>query len=140
MRIVVDTNVLVAALRSPSGVNREVIRACARTRALPIISEKLFLEYESVLGRASLFQSCPLSPGERQQFFDGFLSVCEWISVSYLWRPNLPDEGDNHVLELAVAGSAQGIVTSNTRDFERGELSFPTIEILTPRQFIQKIT
>jgi len=55
-----------------------------------------------------------------------------------LWRPNLPDEGDNHVLELAVAGSAQTIVTSNVRDFQRGELRFPDLEILTPRQFMEK--
>lgn len=140
MRIVVDANVLVAALRTPSGLNREVIRACAQERALPLLGEKLFLEYESALGRTHLFEASPLSSRERQEFFDGFLSLCQWVSVSYLWRPNLPDEGDNHVLELAVAGAAQGIVTSNVRDFSRGELSFPTVQILTPRQFMEKIT
>ena len=53
----------------------------------------------------------------------------------FLWRPNLPDEGDNHVLELAVAGSAGAVVTYNVGDF-RGELQFPTIQAVTPAQFL----
>jgi len=93
-RIIVHANVLVAALRSPAGVNREVIRACALGKTLPLIGAKLFLEYESVMGRAHLFQNSPLSATERQEFFDSFLSLCEWVSISFLWRPNLPDEGD----------------------------------------------
>ena len=140
MRIVVDPNVLVAALRRPAGVNREVIRACAGARVLPLVGEKSFLEYESALNRAHLFENCPLASREREQFLDGFLRVCEWVSVSYLWRPNLPDEGDNHVLELAVAGMAEVVVTANTRDFAGGELRFPTVAIMTPRQFLARIT
>jgi predicted nucleic acid-binding protein len=135
----VDTNVPVAALRNPAGVSREIIRACATTRAVPLIGEKLFLDYEDVLGRSDIFQRSPLSLRERQEFLDGFLGLCEWTSVAYLWRPNLPDEGDNHVLELAVAGSAQSIITGNIRDFARGVLRFPNIEILTARQFMERI-
>ena len=66
-------------------------------------------------------------------------SVCRWVSVHYLWRPNLPDEGDNHILELAVAGGAEIIVTQNVRDFRRGELQFPEIQILTPSEFLRKV-
>jgi predicted nucleic acid-binding protein len=51
------------------------------------------------------------------------------------WRPNLPDEGDNHILELAVAGGAEIIVTQNTRDFQSGALLFPAIQILHPKDF-----
>lgn len=134
-----DANVLVAALRSPAGINREVLRACARGKALPLMGAKLFLEYESVLGRAHLFEKSPLSANERQDFFDDFLGLCEWVAVSFLWRPNLPDEGDNHVLELAVAGAAEFIVTSNTRDF-RGDLRFPNLEVITPVEFVARIT
>ncbi len=54
----------------------------------------------------------------------------------YLWRPNLPDEEDNHILELAVAGNAQAIITHNLKDFRQGQLAFPQIAILTPKQFI----
>lgn len=65
--------------------------------------------------------------------------MCDWVTVHYLWRPNLPDEGDNHVLELAVAGDAQAIVTQNVRDFRRAELRFPGIEILTPAEFLKTV-
>jgi predicted nucleic acid-binding protein len=140
MRIVVDVNILVAALRSPAGRNREVIRACVMDRALPLMGAALFLECESVLGREHLFHASPLSFRERREFFEGFLGLCEWVPVFYLWRPNLPDEGDNHILELAVAGAAQAIVTNNVADFRRGELSFPNVAILTPKQFLEKIT
>jgi len=64
--------------------------------------------------------------------FDGFLSVCRWVEVFFAWRPSLPDEADNRLVELAVAGNAMAIVTRNTRDLARGELRFPSLKILTP--------
>ena len=69
--------------------------------------------------------------------FEAFLSVCEWIRVYYLWRPNLPDEADNHLIELAIAGGADAIVTNNIRDVRTGELKFPHLRILTPTEFLQ---
>ena len=56
--------------------------------------------------------------------------------VYYLWRPTLPDEADNHVVELAVAGGAEVIVTHNTRDFVRAELHFPGLRVLRPDELI----
>jgi predicted nucleic acid-binding protein len=56
-----------------------------------------------------------------------------------LWRPNLPDEGDNHILELAVAGGAEFVVTKNTRDFERTELLFPQVQVVKPEEFVKRI-
>jgi predicted nucleic acid-binding protein len=59
------------------------------------------------------------------------------VPPSYgLWRPNLRDEGDNHVIELAVAGGAEAIITRNTRDFRFAELRFPSIQILTPESLL----
>jgi hypothetical protein len=89
--------------------------------------------------RGPLFKNCPLSPKKPQDLFAGFANVCEWISVHYLWRPNLPDEGDNHVFELAIAGGARAIVTQNIRDFKRAELRFPEVEVLTPSEFLRKV-
>jgi len=98
----------------------------------------LFTEYESVLHRPRVFARSRLSGAEREELFDIFLAVCRWTRVYFAWRPNLRDEGDNHVVELAVAGSAAAIVTRNVRDFEIGaELKFPGLEILTPAQLLR---
>lgn len=59
--------------------------------------------------------------------------------VYCLWRPNLSDEGDNHLIELAIAGAAETIVTNNLGDLGRGELRFPRLQILTPRQFLSHL-
>ena len=86
-----------------------------------------------------MFRKSPLSGVERQQFFESFLKVCEWVRIYYLWRPNLRDEGDNHILELAVAGGASIIVTKNTADFEGANLRFPGIRVLSPKDFLKEM-
>ena len=65
-----------------------------------------------------------------------FASRCRWVRVYYLWRPNLPDESDNHVIELAVAGGADAIVTHNKRDFGQTELRFPGLRVVTGGELI----
>ena len=63
---------------------------------------------------------------------EAVLSLCEWVNISFLWRPNLPDESDNHLIELAVAGNAESIITGNTKDIVAGEFVFDLIRIVTP--------
>ena len=138
-RIVVDTNVFTAALLSPAGTNRAVLRACFTGRLQPLMGAALFHEYEDLLGRSDLMKKCPLTPADRKQLFEAFLSVCAWVRIYYLWRPNLPDEADNHLIELALAGGAALIVTNNVRDVARGELAFPDLKILTPAQLLKII-
>jgi predicted nucleic acid-binding protein len=60
-----------------------------------------------------------------------------WVTVYYGWRPNLPDEGDNHLIELAVAGNAEVIVTFNKKDLQRGQLLWPHLKILTPTECLE---
>ena len=138
-RVVIDTNVLVSALLRRESYNREVFQACFEDRLTPLVGHTLFLEYEDVLGRDALFKKSLLSGLERQRFFESFLNVCEWVRVYYLWRPNLRDEGDNHVLELAVAGGASMIVTKNTADFEGANLRFPDIRVLGPKDLLKEL-
>ena len=135
----IDTNVLTGALLGREGYNRQVLRLCFEERLGPIVGQALFLEYEDVLGRDDLFRNAPLSARERRRLFEAFLSACQWVQVYYLWRPNLPDEADNHILELAVAGSASIIVTNNVADFLGAELRFPEVRILTPRTLLKEI-
>jgi predicted nucleic acid-binding protein len=82
----------------------------------------------------------PISSEERDTLFAAFLSVSEWIRVYFLWRPNLPDKGDDHLIELAVAGGAGAIVTNNLSDLRGGELRFPYLKILTPNQFLKSLS
>jgi len=134
--VVVDTSVFVAALKSPDGAARQVLRLCLSGQLTPIMGQKLFLEFLDVFGRPGLFDSSPAPHADREALLAGLLAASRWISIFFLWRPNLPDEGDNHVLELAIAGSAAVVITHNVSHF-RGELRFPGLQILTPGQFLR---
>lgn len=135
--VVLDTNILVAALLREGGSARAVLRACLQRHYLPVLGAALLAEYEDVLGRAPLFADSVLSAPEREEVLDGFLSCCRWVEVFYAWRPNLPDEADNHLIELAVAARADAIVTRNIRDLSRGELKFPALRILSPEDCLE---
>jgi putative PIN family toxin of toxin-antitoxin system len=137
MRIVVDTNVFVGACLG-AGASNLVVASCFQGAFTPIMGNALYAEYEDVLSRDTLFAKSRLNAKERNELFDMFASVCEWIRVYYQWRPNLRDEADNHLMELAVAGNAECIVTRNHRDLASGELAFPQIRILSPEQFFKE--
>lgn len=136
-RIVVDTSVLTAALIGASGPNREILRRCLKRQYQPLLGNALFSEYEDVSARPHILSKCPVSAGDIQVLLEAFCSVSEWVPIYYLWRPNLVDEADNHIIELAAAGNAQWIVTNNIRDFKHAELNFPGIQILTPEQILE---
>jgi predicted nucleic acid-binding protein len=100
----------------------------------------LCAEYESLLSRKQLFEACSLDRGEREGLLNAFLSVCRWTTIYYGWRPNLRDEADNHLVELAVAGGAAAIITKNQRDFLAAELQFPGLRVLRPEEILQEMT
>ncbi len=138
MNIVIDTNVFVSALLSADGASREVIRRSLQRSYRTSMSLALFAEYRDLLGRDALFAKCPLTAGERDELFHALMAISGLTEVFYLWRPNLPDEGDNHVLELAVAANAEAIVTHNPKDFLHAELRFPQLRILTPADLLKE--
>jgi putative PIN family toxin of toxin-antitoxin system len=138
MRVVIDTNIFVGACMG-FGASRAIIEACLRQQLSPLMGTALFAEYEDVLGRASLFEDCRLSTRERSELLDIFLACCEWVRVYYSWRPNLKDEGDNHLVELAIAGAADSIVTRNLRNFRVMELRFPNLRVLSPEDQLKEI-
>lgn len=133
-----DTNVFVSALLKSSSAPRQVFRLCLQKTIQPLMGNALFSEYEEVLGRDSIFKNSLLNARERDNLFNAFLSVCKWLPVYYLWRPNLPDEADNHLLELAIAGNAQWLVTGNAKDIMQGELRLGNCSILTPARFLKE--
>jgi predicted nucleic acid-binding protein len=138
-RVILDTNVLVSACLG-SGPANQVVRACLLGLCRPLIGVALFAEYEDVMGRGDLWVRSPLTAQERQHLFDIFLGHCEWTRVYFGWRPNLPDEADNHLIELALAGGASFIVSRNLRDLVRGELQFPGLRALDPASFLEELS
>jgi putative PIN family toxin of toxin-antitoxin system len=135
--VVVDTDVFVSALLGRGAANA-LVAGCLRGRFVPLMGAALFTEYEAKLSETRLFARCRLSATERDEMLDIFAGVCRWTRVYYAWRPNLRDESDNHVIELAVAGGAAAIVTRNVRDYRIGaQLRFPHIDILTPARILK---
>jgi putative PIN family toxin of toxin-antitoxin system len=137
IKIVVDTSVFISALIGSTGPSRELIRRCLQGEYLPLMGNALFSEYESVMQRPEIIAKCPLSLTEISALFASFMSISQWVSIYYLWRPNLKDEADNHLIELAVAGNAEIIATNNIKDFQNAELLFPNLSILKPEEIIR---
>ena len=137
-RIILDTNIFVSAILGSGGASRAILRYCLEKKFLPLMGNALFREYEDLLQRDQIFASCILDKNKRVNLLDAFLSACEWVTVYYRWRPNLRDEADNHLIELAVAGGADYLVTKNIKDFKNPELHFPALQIIDPIAFLKE--
>jgi predicted nucleic acid-binding protein len=137
MDIVLDTSVFVAGPRSGGGASREVIRRALLGRLRPLFANALWLEYEDVLGRD--IWTAETTAEERRRVLSALAQSGRWVTLYYGWRPNLPDESDNHLIELAVAGNAAAIVTHNVRDLAHGELVFKQLRIVTPAQLLEDL-
>ncbi len=83
-----------------------------------------------------MFIDCLLDAGERAELLVSFLSVSRWVSVYFLWRPNLPDEADNHLVDLAAAAASTIIISNNVRDFDGEQMRFLNINAVTPGDFM----
>ena len=109
-----------------------------RRELQPVFSTALFAAYEDILARESLFARCPLDAAERVALLDALLRGSEWVRIHFLWRPNLPDEADNHVIELAVASAAGAVITANLAYFKRAELLFPGLTICDAGTYLKE--
>lgn len=138
MRVVLDTNIFIGACLGV-GSARKVVAACLTGELQPLMGDALVNEIEGVMGRTELFENSRLSPSERNDLLDIYLGCCEWVRIYFVWRPNLRDEADNHLMELAVAGSAKAIVTRNLKDFRDAELKFQGIRVCDPEQIIREL-
>ena len=136
MIVVIDTDVWVAGLRGTGDANR-VLQRCLDGAYRPLMGAALLAEYEDVMGRTALWAGARLTAAEREELLDIYLSICQWTRIYYAWRPNLRDEADNHVIELAVAGQATYVITRNVRDIGTGELRFPQFRIVTPGEMLK---
>lgn len=137
IKIVVDTNIFVSVLiGQKESASRELLRQCLQRKYQPLMGNVLFAEYQDVVNRDDITAICPLTDNEKTNLLAAFMSACQWVRVYYLWRPNLLDEADNHLIELAVAGNAEIIATRNIKDFKRSQLKFPQLKILEPEEIL----
>ena len=137
IRAVLDTNIFISACLGTGAAHR--VLALAIDGAIhAVMGAALFSEHEDVLDRSELFENCRLNQAERSELLDIYIAQTDWVRIYFGWRPNLRDEGDNHLIELAVAAGANLIITRNVRDFKNMELSFPSIRIVTPEDFLKE--
>ncbi len=135
--IVIDTSVIISALIGQKGSSREIFRKTLLSEYKPLISNALFQEYEDVTNRERIRSLCPLSSNEIAELLNALYSACSWIPIYFLWRPNIADEADNFLIELALAGNATHIVTNNIKDLKNAELKFPDLKIVTPETLLR---
>lgn len=137
MRAVLDTNVLVSARRSRSGASNALLRSVVRSDFKMLASVPLFLEYEAVLTRPEQLRALRLTSDEVVAFLGHLAGLVEPVELYYLWRPQLADAADEMVLEAAINGRADCIVTFNTRHFEAARRF--SIGVSTPAEFLERI-
>ena len=133
-----DTDAVVAAMRSPAGASAAIIRAMRQGRATLLLSVPLALEYEAVCRKADHRLAAGLSSRQVDIFLDGVIAMAEPVETHFLWRPQLHDPNDEMVLEAAVNGRADVLVTFNLRDFGTVPERFG-VELLLPRAAIGRI-
>jgi len=139
INVVIDTNILVAGLIGRKGPNREVLRLCFMGDLQPVIGNALYLEYQDLLNRENVQALCRQTTVSLEEFLDDFASICTAVDAWFLWRPNLPDKTDNHIIELAIAANADYIVTNNLKDFAQPELLHGGYEVISPQQLLRRI-
>ena len=137
-RVVLDTSVLVAALRSDRGASRVLLIGALEGEYTLLASVPLMIEYEAVTTRAEHMEAARLSERDVQTMLDALATVIEPIRLAYLWRPMLRDTADDMVLETAVNGQAQMLVTLNRRDFEPAARRF-NLEIVSPAEAVTSL-
>lgn len=138
MRLVLDTDVLVAAMRSPSGASAAILKAARLGRITLLMSVSLALEFEAVCSRVEHRVAAGLSEREVSVFVSAVIAMTEPVETHFLWRPQLRDTGDEMVLEAAVNGRADALVTFNQRDYGSAPARFG-VELLLPREAIARI-
>jgi putative PIN family toxin of toxin-antitoxin system len=134
-RAVIDTNVLYASLYSAAGASFQILSLIEERRLTPVLSTALLFEYEEALNRDS--EALGLSAIDIEDVLDGFCNRGDNRRIHFLWRPQLRDVKDDHLLELAVAAGGVDIITHNVRDFG-GAAAFG-IRVLTPSAALREL-
>lgn len=138
MRLVLDTDVVIAAMRSPSGASAYVLDEIDSGKSVLLLSVALTLEYEAVCRRPKHQLAAGLSDRGVDDFLNQLVDIAEPVSIGYVWRPLLEDPNDEMVLEAAINGRADALVTFNRRHFGDVPMRFG-INLLAPGEVLWRI-
>jgi putative PIN family toxin of toxin-antitoxin system len=138
MRIILDTSVLVAALRTRMGAGNAVLRLVAQRRLVVLATPPLFLEYEEVLKRPEHQLVHGLTPAAVDELLAELAALIEPVEVHFQWRPQSRDPNDEMILEAAINGQANAIVTFNVADFA-GSMERFRISVLRPADLLRRV-
>ena len=138
MRLVLDTDVVIAAMRSPTGGSAELLRKIDEGRATLLLSVALALEYEAICTLADHRIASGLSLLQAELYVDALIDMAEPVELYFRWRPQLRDPGDELVLEAAVNGRASAIVTFNEKHLREARTKFD-IEVLRPGEVLRRL-
>ena len=138
MKLVLDTNVVVAGMRSRTGASAEILRAARAGKVVLLANVALAVEYEEKCVTAEHRLAAGFSLEDAQVFLDALIAMAEPVPTRFLWRPRLRDASDEMVLEAAVNGGADAIVTFNAGDFVGVPEDFG-IDILRPAETLRRI-
>ena len=138
MRLVIDTDVIVAAMRSPRGASAALLVLLLQRQATILLSVAMVLEYEATCLMAEHRLAAGASEGSVRNMIDALVDISEPVEVHYQWRPQLTDAGDEMVLEAAVNGRADAIITFNRRDYGISPSRFG-IEVLSPVEALSRM-
>ena len=138
MKMVLDTDVVVAAFRSSTGASAELLRLSRQNNCQLAVSNALLIEYKAVLTRPKHLILGERSESDAHALIDIIADVAEWVLIDFLWRPQARDANDDLIMDTAINASADAVVTFNRRDFGKAPRQFG-IECLLPREALEKL-
>jgi len=138
MIVTLDTNILYQALKSSAGASYFIMQLIRNNTLQIALSVPLFAEYQDVLSRKESLVDFGLELSDVDAFLRFIAFVGKPFDIYYLFRPNLIDENDNMMIELAVTSQSEYLITSNIKDFKNAELKFKNLSILTPGNFVRR--
>ena len=137
MLLTLDTNILYQALKSTTGASYFILQQVRNRKIQIALSVPVFLEYKDVLTRDKSLKDFKLQLNDVENFLRFIAYIGKTFEIYFLLRPNLKDEKDNKIVELAVTSQSDYLITSNIRDFKNAELKFDQLKIITPSEFVK---
>jgi len=137
MLVTLDTNILYQALMSSTGASHFILQQVRNRKIQIALSVPVFLEYQEVLTRNDSRKDFKLLLDDVDYFLRFIAYIGRTFEIYFLFRPNLRDEKDNKIVELAVTSQSDYLITSNVRDFKKAELKFDQLRVITPSEFVK---